>query len=213
MAKNFLEVFPSLNIAEPLRELLALTEVEKVTSTRDRSSIRIYVKSPRLIHKQNIYDLEKGIKDQLFPDKQVTVKIHEKYCLSGQYTPEKLLKIYKDSLLLELKHYSIIEYAMFRKSQIRFEQEDRMVLTVEDTMVNRDRTGELKRVLEKVFAERCGLPVEVRFAYIPLPAESAENSLSERSKRRRRPSTGATTGTSWKPWEAFRQRARRKKSF
>ena len=73
MAKNFLEVFPSLNIAEPLRELLALTEVEKVTSTRDRSSIRVYVKSPRLIHKQNIYDLEKGIKDQLFPDKQVTV--------------------------------------------------------------------------------------------------------------------------------------------
>ena len=69
MAKNFLEVFPSLNIAEPLRELLALTEVEKVTSTRDRSSIRVYVKSPRLIHKQNIYDLEKGIKDQLFPDK------------------------------------------------------------------------------------------------------------------------------------------------
>lgn len=66
MAKNFLEVFPSLNIAEPLRELLALTEVEKVTSTRDRSSIRVYVKSPRLIHKQNIYDLEKGIKDQLF---------------------------------------------------------------------------------------------------------------------------------------------------
>lgn len=66
MAKNFLEVFPSLNIAEPLRELLALTEVEKVTSTRDRSSIRVYVKSPRLIHKQNIYDLERGIKDQLF---------------------------------------------------------------------------------------------------------------------------------------------------
>ena len=167
MAKNFLEVFPSLNIAEPLRELLALTEVEKVTSTRDRSSIRVYVKSPRLIHKQNIYDLEKGIKDQLFPDKQVTVKIQERYRLSGQYTPEKLLKIYKDSLLLELKHYSIIEYSMFRKSQIRFEQEDLMVLTVEDTMVNRDRTGELKRVLEKVFAERCGLPVEVSFAYIP----------------------------------------------
>ena len=65
MAKNFLEVFPSLNIAEPLKELLALTEVEKVTSTRDRSSIRVYVKSPRLIHKQNIYDLEKGIKNQL----------------------------------------------------------------------------------------------------------------------------------------------------
>ena len=70
-----------------------MAEVEKVTSARDRSSIRVYMKSTRLIHKQNIYDLERGIKDQLFPDKQITIKIQEKYRLSGQYTPEKLLKI------------------------------------------------------------------------------------------------------------------------
>ena len=38
MAKGFLEVFPTLNIAEPLKELLALAEVEKVTSAKDRSS-------------------------------------------------------------------------------------------------------------------------------------------------------------------------------
>lgn len=167
MAKGFLEVFPTLNIAEPLKELLAMAEVEKVTSARDRSSIRVYMKSTRLIHKQNIYDLERGIKDQLFPDKQITIKIQEKYRLSGQYTPEKLLKMYKDSLLLELKHYSIVEYSMFRKAQIVFEDEGKMVLTVEDTMVNRDKTNELKRVLEKVFNERCGLPVEVAFQYIP----------------------------------------------
>ena len=75
--------------------------------------------------------------------------------------------MYKDSLLLELKHYSIVEYSMFRKAQIVFEDEGKMVLTVEDTMVNRDKTNELKRVLEKVFNERCGLPVEVAFQYIP----------------------------------------------
>ena len=98
------------------------------------------MKSPRLIHKQNIYDLEKGIKDQLFPDKQVTVKIQERYRLSGQYTPEKLLKIYKDSCFgtEALQHHRILHV---QKSQIRFEQEDLMVLTVEDTMVNRDRPG------------------------------------------------------------------------
>ncbi|GAA6480047.1 DNA polymerase III subunit alpha [Enterocloster aldenensis] len=167
MAKCFLEVFPTLNIAEPLKELLGLVQVEKVTTTRDRSSIRVYLKSPRLIHKQNIYDLEKGIKDQLFPDKQVSIKIQEKYRLSDQYTPKKLLDMYKESLLLELKNYSIIEYTMFRKAEINFDKEDRMVLSVEDTMVNRDRTGELKRVIEKVFTERCGLPVEVGFTFVP----------------------------------------------
>ena len=89
--KSFLEVFPDLHIADNVRELFELVEVEKVATTRDRSSIRIYLKSPRLIHKQNIYDLEKGIKDQLFPDKQVSIKIQEKYRLSDQYTPQKLL--------------------------------------------------------------------------------------------------------------------------
>jgi len=167
MVKNFLEVFPTLNIAEPLRELLGLVQVEKVTATRDKSSIRIYIKSPRLIHKQNIYDLERGIKDQLFPDKLVAIKIQEKYRLSDQYTPQKLLGVYRESLLLELKNYSMIEFSMFRKAEITFSKEDVMVLSVEDTMVNKDRAGELKRVLEKVFGERCGLPVEVRFTFVP----------------------------------------------
>ncbi len=183
MEKNFLEVFPTLNIADPMKELLGLVQVEKITSTRDRSSIRIYLKSSRLIHKQNIYDLEKGIKDQLFPDKQVIIKIQERYRLSEQYTPEKLLQIYKDSLLLELKHYSIIEYSMFRKAEIVFEKEDIMVLTVEDTMVNRDKTSELKRVLEKVFAERCGLPVEIRFRYVPAKDSGRRQQIEKRIER------------------------------
>ena len=79
----------------------------------------------------------------------MTIKIQEKYRLSEQYTPKKLLDMYKESLLLELKNYSIIEYTMFRKADIRFDKEDLMVLSVEDTIVNRDKTGELKRVLEK----------------------------------------------------------------
>ena len=73
MTKCFLEVFPTLNIAESLKELLGLVQVEKVTTTRDRSSIRIYLKSARLIHKQNIYDLERGIRDQLVPDSTLQV--------------------------------------------------------------------------------------------------------------------------------------------
>ena len=120
MEKPFLEVFPGLHIGEELKELLKLVMVEKVSMPKDRSSLRIYIVSPRLIHKKNIYSMEEGIAKQLFPGRSITVKILEKYRLSAQYTPEKLLKIYKDSLLLELKHYSIIEYSMFRKSQIRF---------------------------------------------------------------------------------------------
>ena len=164
--KTFLEVFPGLHMTEQMQELLNLVEVEKVSMTRDRSSIRICMVSPRLIHKKMIWDIENGIRDQLFPGKKIQIKIFEKYRLSGQYTPEKLLAAYRESLLMELKHYSIVEYTMFRKADFTFEKADVLRMTIENTMVNKEKAGELKRVLEKVFHERCGLPVEILFDYV-----------------------------------------------
>ena len=167
MAKGFFEVFPELQIAEELKELLNLVEVVKVTSTRDRSSIRVYIESPRLIHKQVIYSLEENILNQLFPGKELTVKIQEKYRLSSQYTPEALIEAYGDSIALELKHYSIIEYTMYRKAVFSYPSPDLVVMTVEDTMVSKEKAGELKRILEKIFQERCGLSAVVEYDYIP----------------------------------------------
>ena len=168
MAKGFLEVFPDLHMTTEMEELLKLVDVERVSSTRDRSSIRIYIVSQRLIHKKNIYDLEKGIREQLFPGKKLTIKIVEKYRLSGQYTPQKLFQVYKDSLLMELKHYSIIEYNILRRAECTFPQENILRMTVEDNAVFREKTSELKRILEKVFHERCGLPIDVIYEYIPV---------------------------------------------
>ena len=168
--KSFLEVFPDLHIADNVRELFELVEVEKVATTRDRSSIRIYIVSPRLIHKQNIYKLEEGIKSQLFPGKKVTIKILEKYHLSGQYTPKKLMDVYRDSILMELKNYSILLYNMFRRAVLSFDEKDLLIMEIEDTMIAKDKAPELVRILEKIFTERCNIPMEVRLSYRPAEA-------------------------------------------
>ncbi|MFR1038620.1 MAG: PolC-type DNA polymerase III N-terminal domain-containing protein [Clostridium sp.] len=89
--KAFLEVFPGLHMTDQMQELLTLVSVDRVSMTRDRSSLRVYIISPRLIDKRNIWSLEKGIREQLFPGKQIQIHIFEKYTLSEQYTPEKLL--------------------------------------------------------------------------------------------------------------------------
>ena len=57
MEKPFLEVFPGLHIGDELKELLKLVMVEKIAMPKDRSSLRIYIVSPRLIHKKNIYSM------------------------------------------------------------------------------------------------------------------------------------------------------------
>ena len=165
MSKTFLEVFPTLNVADDLKELLQLVEVEKVTSTSDRSSIRVYIKSPRLISKQNIYWLEREICSQLFPDKRISVKIQEKFCLSEQYTPELLMKGYQDSIALELKNYSILEYNMFRKATFSYIEDHTMKITLEENVLAREKAGELVRILEKIFNERCQMAVDVVCEY------------------------------------------------
>lgn len=193
MAKMFLEVFPDLHIADDFKELLKLVEVERVSATRDRSSIRIYIVSPRLIHREQILGLEKGIKDQLFAYKKVSIKIIEKYQLSGQYTPKKLLKVYKASILSELKSYSIIEYNIFRKAEITFLEESVMELTIEDNVIMKEKAGDLKRVVEKIFFERCGLPVELVYRYVAESenkqskqrAAQIQNEINERLKQSR----------------------------
>ena len=174
-------------MTDQMQELLTLVSVDRVSMTRDRSSLRVYIVSSRLIDKRNIWSLEKGIREQLFPGKQIQIRIFEKYTLSEQYTPEKLLTAYRDSLQAELKEYSIVEYAIFRKGQCTFPRPDLLHMTVEDTMVNRDKAGELKRVLEKVFHERCGLPVEVEYEYVaPVRAKaSIQRELQARQEAER----------------------------
>ena len=175
MEKPFLEVFPGLHIGEELKELLKLVMVEKVSMPKDRSSLRIYIVSPRLIHKKNICSMEEGIAKQLFPGRSITVKILEKYRLSAQYTPEKLYQVYKDSILMEFKNFGMIEYNILRRAETAFEAEDTMVMTIEDNLIYRERSKEVGRILEKIFTERCGLPAEVRFSFTKAEKERRDD--------------------------------------
>lgn len=109
-------------MTDQMQELLTLVSVDRVSMTRDRSSLRVYIISPRLIDKRNIWSLEKGSREQLFPGKQIQIHIVEKYTLSEQYTPEKLLTAYRDSLQAELKEYSIVGVFHFPKRNMHLSE-------------------------------------------------------------------------------------------
>ncbi len=161
MNKSFWEVLPNLQTADGLMRQLDRVTVTRVTMPRDRSMIRIYLESRELISKRDIYILEAAIKKQFFPNKQVTVKIYERFLL-GEMGAEEALAQYRDSILLELKNWHLMDYNLFRTSKIRFPDAQVMVLEAEDNLVNHSRSQELCRILEKIFNERLGIPLEVR---------------------------------------------------
>ena len=171
MAKLFFEVFPTLKITGEMSALLKETEITKVASNSARSALRIYLESTRLIPKPEIYHIEQEIRQQLFPHKEVAVKIIEKFNLSSQYTPEKLMAVYRESILEEIRNYSVLLYNLMRCSKMEFDREDHMILTLEDTIVATERSNELIDILEKIICERCGLKLMIEPQY----EKSAEN--------------------------------------
>ncbi len=177
MGKAFFEAIPGLKVSEELEGLLSLASIEKVKVSKDRSEIRIYLVSPRLIQKKSIYNLEGQICRQLFPDYGMTVKIIEKFELSAQYTPQKLWEIYYDSILLELRSYSLVISNILRDARCEFAEEGLLTLEVADNIVTREKEGELKTILEKIFNERCGFGVAVRLVH-KNKEEEAENGLA-----------------------------------
>ena len=180
MSKKFFEVFPTLKLDTGLSDLYEQTTVDKVSSTRRKDFLRIYISSDRLIQKEDIFRVEGEIKKQFFPNAPVTVKLYERFHLSAQYTPRKLTDIYRDSILAELRAYSPVEYSMFKNADIAFEEDDRLLLTVEDTVPGRSRAAELLRILEKIYHERCGLAVDIQIAY----KEKAEGKYKKEDERR-----------------------------
>ena len=99
MEKPFFDVFPTLEMNAELKNLFSVTKVTRVAMTRARDFLKVYLSSEKLIRKKDIYQVENTIREQLFSGVPMTVKIIEKFSLSRQYTPEKLMDAYKDSIL------------------------------------------------------------------------------------------------------------------
>ncbi len=165
MTKPFFEVFPTLDIKGALHDKLEQAGVERVSASKQRDRLNIYLYSTRLILKEDIWAAEAEIKNQLFADAAIVVHIFERYELSSQYTPENLMGIYRESILEELKRYSHIEYNAFRTAELSYPEPERLLLTVDDTVLNRGKEPELTRILEKIMVERCGLRCGISVAY------------------------------------------------
>ena len=175
MEKNFFEAFPNLKLTGARKDLFEQVVVERITATRRKDILRIYIRSERLIEKEDVYGVEQEIKKQFFPKDNIIIKIYEKFILSGQYNPEKLMDTYRDSVLMELKDTEHMLYTMFRQADMEYPDEQTVKLILEDSVIAKSKEDELIRILDKVLNERCGFSVKFHVDY----REAAESKYRE----------------------------------
>lgn len=162
MTKKFFDVFPTLKLNEKTKALFADVEVMKVATNADRDYLHVYLLSTHLIQKRMVSYVEMAIKEQLFGTSMIRVQIKESYQLSGQYTPENLMREYYESILFELKRRSMVEHNMFANARYSFLDEKTMNLEFEDSIIAEMKSGAIVELLLEIFRERCHVPVEIQ---------------------------------------------------
>jgi DNA polymerase III subunit alpha, Gram-positive type len=179
MAKKFFEVFQNLTLKGHLNSLFEPVIVERVTATKRKDFLRIYIQSDNLIEKDLIFQVEEAIKKQLFPMVPMVIKIYEKFILSQQYTPKRLMELYRESILQELKEYSNIEYMLFKRAEIHYPSEKEIQLKVKESAFAELKMAELIRVLDKIFQERCQLSVFFSVIYEEAKEEAQQDDVDQ----------------------------------
>ena len=184
--KTFFQVFQELKGNKDLETLFMTTEVSRITLSRDRTKMKIYLHSDHLLKKNELHAMEELIQKQVFSGKKIQIEIHECFHLSSQYNAKILFERYEDSLLDELKEKNIVLHQMFTKGKLEWEDESTLALLLPEIALFQKEEEECIRVIEKIVHERCGIILYFSIGYSPElnKAEEKEFDAYERSKYR-----------------------------
>ncbi len=180
MTVRFDEAFPALTLSTEETNALTGAFVSRVVMNRQRTKLRVYLESANLIHRKVLFKVEETISRQMSAALPVEVRIFETFHLSAQYNARELMKLYKDSIFYEISRYDQMLYAFLKGCEMTFVDEDSLVLKTRDTVVAKELSQELTRILEKIFCERCGQKLELSFRFTSGEEESESRMLSRR---------------------------------
>lgn len=160
-SKKFFEALPDLKLNNELYEIFEDVVVTRITANRDKTKLRIYIESSRLINKPAIFAVENEIARQLKTGKKISIQLVEKYHLSKQYTAENLFEIYRESIRVELAAKSTLIATMFKKATVNFLSEEAMEINLETNIITDARMDTLKSTIENIYHDRFGMPLKV----------------------------------------------------
>ena len=165
MTKPFFEVFPGLQLTEALSDLFEETEVARIAVNRERSKYAVSIESSHLIHRRDVSAMQETLADRISTGKEITVYIKEQFHLSEQYTLQRLMEEYGDSIAWELWQISPVSGSIFRDAKLTYPTDHVMMVSLEDSCLTRSRGERIRSYIEQILRERCGMDARVELDY------------------------------------------------
>lgn len=162
--KLFREVFPDVNLGGRLNDLVGQTIVTAVAMVEAEAVLDVHLESSNLISREDLDKAEELVAKTLFSDTEVSCRITEHFSLSSQYNLSSLTDMYKDSMLLHVKHTSHVDYRILKRGEWII-RDDMLTILVEDTAIAREHSRRMSTFLAGLYAEKFGMKVSVDFEY------------------------------------------------
>lgn len=198
--KRFREVFPSVDLGRELNDLIGQTIVTAVSVDEDRQELKVHIVSDNLIALADIERAQEIVAHEIFGHFDSACKIYDTYELSSQYNLESLVNMYKDSLLLEVKHASRFDYRILKRGTWKVEGTC-LRLLVEDSTISRAHSKQISDLIISSLVSRFGIEVEVsldfvgdkKTTYRQVNELKLKNELEEIEKRNAKMAEGGST--------------------
>lgn len=173
----FFEAFDQLDLKGEVKDVFQTVSVQRILMSKSTCSVRIFVESDHILNYQVRRKVEYELRKQLLGDAVRSIRLVESYQLSKQYTPEKIMPMYFDSILSELREESILDYNIMKEADFSFTMET-VKISVEDTFMVKKRVAHIKEKLEEIYHDRFSFSVAVVFEYVePKKKETKEEEL------------------------------------
>ena len=161
----FFDAFDQLTVKSDIQDIFQTVEVKRILMSKSTCSVRIFVESDHILAYEARRKAEYELRKQLLGEAVRNIRIIEHYQLSKQYTPEKIMPMYFESMLAEFKEESILDYNIVKEADFSFTPET-VKLTVEDTFMVKKRVAYIKEKLDDIYRERFSFSVGVTFEYV-----------------------------------------------
>ncbi|MBO5487669.1 MAG: hypothetical protein J5988_12230, partial [Eubacterium sp.] len=162
---NFFEAFPDLSVDDKLYDYFAGAQVEKVSASKTKMLAYIYCRCDQLLHFRSIRTMEQKLYRQVFRRLGFRPRLEISYPFASEYTLEKLISLYEETLKEELRESNAIDYMKFCKEPFRV-SEDILTITCDDDFLCRERSREIQNFFETRLKRRFDREVGVRFEYV-----------------------------------------------
>lgn len=183
MNTGFFTVFPVLNLDSECAGWFADVAVEKVTASKSKQLIKVYVESSRLIPRNIVKTVEREIKQQLFGRAETKIQLKERYYLSEQHTPEVIFGMYYEAIMDELSAQSELEASLFHKAEKEFLGRNKLHIEIPENFVAAEKMKHVREVLVAIYKERFDMELEVEVEQIEKKesryAKDAEEALRQ----------------------------------